>query len=112
MPETIPIEISCAAVHERRLRGVSPVLLDCREAAEHAICTIEGAVLLPMSEIVGRVEELSPHAGSDLVVYCHHGGRSLRVARWLREHGFPQAQSMAGGIDQWAAENEPGMARY
>ena len=47
-----------------------------------------------------------------IVVYCHLGGRSHRVATWLREQGFAQAQSMAGGIDQWAAEIEPGMARY
>jgi rhodanese-related sulfurtransferase len=34
------------------------------------------------------------------------------VARWLREQGFAKAQSMAGGIEQWADEIEPGMAKY
>jgi rhodanese-related sulfurtransferase len=45
-------------------------------------------------------------------VHCHHGGRSLRVVRWLREQGFSRAQSMAGGIDQWAVDIDPSLPRY
>jgi rhodanese-related sulfurtransferase len=46
------------------------------------------------------------------VVHCHHGGRSLRVAHWLREQGFANAQSMAGGIDRWSQEIDPSVPRY
>jgi rhodanese-related sulfurtransferase len=88
------------------------MLLDCREADEAAICSIDGSLLLPMSEIAARFEELAGREQERLVVYCHLGGRSLRVAAWLREQGFAHAQSMAGGIDQWAANIEPEMARY
>ena len=106
------MEISCADVKRMRVAGESYVLVDCREADEHVICSIDGAMLLPMSEIVGRVAELAGREGERVVVYCHLGGRSLRVAAWLREQGFAHAQSMAGGIDQWAAEIEPEMPRY
>jgi rhodanese-related sulfurtransferase len=107
-----PLEVSVAEVKRRQEADEDVVLVDCREPEEFAICTIAGAMLLPMSGIAERVGELSGAKDRPIVVYCHLGGRSARVAAWLREQGFPQAQSMAGGIDLWAAEIEPGMARY
>ncbi len=107
-----PLEISVSEVVRRRDAGEGFLLLDCREPEEAQIASIGGAVLLPMSEIVDRVGELAGNEGSRIVVHCHLGGRSLRVAAWLRQQGYPRAQSMAGGIDQWAVEVEPGMARY
>jgi rhodanese-related sulfurtransferase len=65
-----------------------------------------------MSEITGRLDELEPHRGRAVVVYCHHGGRSLQVARFLRGQGFDKAQSMAGGIDEWAETIDPSLPRY
>ncbi|MGC4005886.1 MAG: rhodanese-like domain-containing protein [Pirellulales bacterium] len=92
--------------------GDDLVLLDCRESGEYATAKIDGAQLLPMSELAQRVGELSDAMNRPLVIHCHHGGRSLRVANWLRTQGFPQAQSMAGGIDQWSLEIDPGVPRY
>ena len=88
------------------------VLIDCREPDEHALVQIPGARLLPMSEIQNRVTELQADKHKHMVVHCHHGGRSLRVANWLREQGFANVQSMAGGIDQWAVEIDPALPRY
>ena len=113
MPE-LPLETNCQDV-QQLLESESAtdfILLDCREAEEHAIGTIAEALLLPMSELAERHQELSDKQGSHLVVYCHHGMRSLRVATWLRQHGFPRAQSMAGGIDQWSQEIDPTLTRY
>ncbi|HWC88215.1 MAG TPA: rhodanese-like domain-containing protein, partial [Pirellulales bacterium] len=73
---------------------------------------VDGALLLPMSQLTARASELEPYKAQQIAVHCHHGGRSLRVAGWLREQGFAGAQSMAGGIDRWALEIEPGMTRY
>ena len=47
-----------------------------------------------------------------IVVVCHHGARSLRVALWLREQGFHRATSLAGGIDHWARQIDPSLALY
>lgn len=108
----VPMEVGCRTV-KSRLDGKDPfLLLDCREADEYALVKIAGATLIPMSEIQSRVGELEPHRNGDIIVHCHHGGRSLRVAAWLRQQGFAKAQSMAGGIDQWAAEIDPTLARY
>jgi rhodanese-related sulfurtransferase len=87
-------------------------LIDCRELDEWHICRLPEAVHVPLS----RIDELAPHVFTNqqenLIVYCHHGMRSMRVAQWLRQHGFSRAQSMRGGIDAWADLVEPDMARY
>jgi rhodanese-related sulfurtransferase len=67
---------------------------------------------MPMSNITERLHELPGDKEARVVVFCHLGGRSLRVAMWLRQHGYSHAQSMAGGIDQWAAEIDPNLPRY
>lgn len=109
---SVPLEIPCRAVRDMRDAGNAFLILDCREPDEYAVARIEGAVLLPMSEIGARLGELSRHREGPIVVHCHHGGRSLQVAAWLRQQGFEQAQSMAGGIDQWAIEIDPTVPRY
>jgi rhodanese-related sulfurtransferase len=55
---------------------------------------------------------LDPYRECEVVVHCHHGGRSMQVTRWLRQQGFAKAQSMAGGIDAWAAEIDTSLPRY
>lgn len=107
-----PIEVSIQDVVQLREAGADFVFIDCREPDEAAICAIAGAKLLPMSTITERTGELAGHENDRIVVHCHKGGRSFRIANWLRQQGYSQAQSMAGGIDQWAVEVEPGMARY
>lgn len=106
------LEISIADTKRMLDAGELPLLVDCREQHEWDLVRLEGAVLLPMSEIATRVGELAGRQDQHIVVYCHHGARSAQVANWLRGQGFAQAQSMAGGIDQWAVEIDPGLKRY
>jgi rhodanese-related sulfurtransferase len=106
------LEITCNEVKSKLDAADNVVLLDCREQDEYELVKLEAGVLLPMSELMSRVGELDEHRGKELIVYCHFGGRSLQVASWLRNQGFDGAKSMAGGIDGWAVEIEPGMARY
>ena len=87
-------------------------MLDCREQSEYDAVRIPGATLLPMSQLTTRAAELEPQRGKHIVVHCHHGGRSMRVAQWLRQNGFDQTQSMAGGIHQWAVEIDPSLPTY
>jgi rhodanese-related sulfurtransferase len=107
----LPLEIDCASVSARVSSGADMLLLDCREVDEHALVRIDGAELIPMSEIQQRAAELTTHKERPIVVFCHHGMRSLMVARWLRSQGY-LAQSMGGGIDAWAAEIDPSLERY
>lgn len=112
MSDTTPIEISVADVAQMQASGKAFVFLDVREPDEAAICKIEGAKLLPMSTLSDRVGDLAGHEADRIVIHCHKGGRSYRVANWLRQQGFANAQSMAGGIESWAEEIDPGMAKY
>lgn len=107
----LPIEIDPAEVGEL-LKGDAPVrLIDVREPAEHAICQIEGASLIPMRSIPQHLNELDDPAAR-IVVFCHHGVRSLQVADWLRGQGVENCQSMAGGIDLWSVRIDPLVPRY
>ena len=95
------------------LDGEEDILfVDCREPDEYETARIEGATLLPTSEMQERIEELTPHREKTIVVHCHHGGRSLRVAMWLRQQGFENPLSMAGGIDAWSKTIDPSVPRY
>lgn len=107
-----PLEVDCATVKRMLDAGESFLFLDCREQNEFDHVRIAGTTLVPMSELAQRVGEIEAHKSSPVVVHCHHGGRSLRVANWLAQQGFANAKSMAGGIDEWAVLIEPGMARY
>lgn len=87
-------------------------LIDCREEDEWQICRLPDAVLVPTSRIGEMAAQVFTDTQEHLIIYCHHGMRSQRVAQWLRQHGFVNAQSMRGGIDAWADLVDPEMARY
>ena len=87
------------------------MLLDVREPWEFETARIEGAKLIPMGDVPSRAhQELDPE--DHIVVYCHHGVRSLNVTAWLRQQGFEKAQSMAGGIDAWSRTVDPKVPVY
>lgn len=106
----LPLEIS---VHElKRLldEGASGTVVDVREPWETDICKIEGAALMPLSAFAEHAKSLDP--ARLIHIYCHHGGRSLQAAMWLRRNGFAQAASVRGGIEAWALEIDPATPRY
>lgn len=85
-------------------------LLDVREPEELAIAAIAGSVDIPMSQIPARLAELD--RASTVVVVCHVGGRSYRVAQFLAANGFGTVYNLRGGIDAWSSEVDPGIPRY
>jgi adenylyltransferase/sulfurtransferase len=86
------------------------VLLDVREPHEHEIVRIEGSRLIPLSELHLRANELD--TADTIVTYCHHGQRSLQAIKTLEHFGFKKLKHLRGGIDAWALEVDPEMARY
>jgi rhodanese-related sulfurtransferase len=93
-------EITPEEVKSKLESGADFTLLDCREPWEYQTARIERAVNIPMGEIPARTHELDPD--KHIVVLCHHGMRSMNVTAWLRQQGFANVQSMAGGIDAWS----------
>lgn len=110
------LEISPAEFRSMRAApNDPPLVIDCREPDEWRIGRIEGAVLVPLGEIEERADELRDLVednDSAIVVYCHHGVRSLTAATLLQAKGLRGARSLAGGIDQWSLAIDPGVPRY
>jgi rhodanese-related sulfurtransferase len=105
------MEITPAEVKAKLDAGEPLRLIDVREPEEFAICRIAGAALLPMRSIPQHLNDLD-NDGPELIVFCHHGVRSLSVVDWLRRQGVDNCRSMAGGIDAWSLRIDPGVPRY
>ena len=84
-------------------------LLDVREASELAICKIEGALHIPLSEIPDRYDALPKD--QPIIVFCHHGMRSLNVQNFLISKGFDNIINMQGGIHAWSLDVDSQVAR-
>jgi adenylyltransferase/sulfurtransferase len=97
----------------RHMANDRPVyLLDVRQPREHATAAIPGSVLIPLGELAARAGEVKPEPGAMLVVYCHHGVRSLSGAALLERLGHLEVFSLAGGIEAWSLEVDPTVPRY
>ena len=107
--DELPAEINVATARDLLAAG-NATLLDVREPLEHAICQVPGSQLLPMRQVPTALEQLPRER--NLLVLCHHGGRSQRVTQFLRANGFPRAVNIRGGIDAWAAELDASLPRY
>lgn len=94
----------------RLAAGDALKLLDVREDWEFQTARIEGSVLMPMGKVAERMSELDP--SSEIVVICHHGGRSMQVASFLERHGFAGVINLTGGVDAWARTIDPEMPVY
>ena len=105
------LQISVQELDERRKRGEPIRLIDCREPWEHELVCLEDSTLIPMNDTPGHLEALRGMEGQ-LVVYCHHGVRSLHVVQWLRAQGLEDVVSLAGGIDAWSLCVDPDLPRY
>ena len=110
-PPDYPLELTVAEA--RALMQAHPdrvQVLDVREPHELAICQLDGAAHVPMSQIPAQAAALP--RDRHLLVLCHHGVRSLRVAMWLQQQGFRHAASMAGGIEEWSLDVDQDVPRY
>ena len=93
--------------------GDKMALIDVREPVEFQQARIEGAALIPMRTVPAELQRVEGLADEGtVVVFCHHGVRSLQVVNWLREQGVAACQSMAGGIDRWSREVDATVPRY
>ena len=84
----------------------------CRQPDEHAFAALPNSTLIPLGELSQRVADVEPPAGALVVVYCHHGIRSLTGAHLLQNAEISPIVSLAGGIDAWSREIDPAVARY
>ena len=106
------LEIDPGDVYSMMQQGEDFLLLDVRQPAEFETASIDGAMLIPLGSLAGRLAELEPYRNTRIIVYCHHGVRSMRAVMGLRQNGFSHAQSLAGGIDLWSQKIDPDVPQY
>ena len=87
-----------------------PLVLDVRESWEREAARLPGTLDIPMMEIPQRLTELP--RDRDIVVMCHGGVRSLKVAHFLQQNGFSQVANLTGGIHAWATDVDPSIGTY
>ena len=111
MASEVP-EISVTELKARLDRGERVTIIDVREPYEWEISNLgeHGARLIPMGELVRRLDEIDPE--DDLVIQCRSGNRSAQVTHFLRSNGYERVANLAGGILAWSDEIDPGKRKY
>ena len=119
------IEILCSSQQEKQNSGVEILpeevenllssgkdlmIIDLREEYEREICCITGSEHIPLS-MLANISKMLP-TDKKIIFYCHKGQRSLEAVRTVRDQGFKNCYSLAGGIARWADEIEPEMGQY
>lgn len=92
------------------LKDHQPLLLDVREQWEWDTCHFSDSTLLPMGQIMSHIGTLDK--SQTVVIICHHGIRSMHVARYFDSVGFEKVINLRGGIDAWAKQVDRSMALY
>jgi len=101
-----PGEIDVAGLKER-LDGGTVRLIDVRTPAEYADARVPGAVNIPLSELAGRMDEISSDRSAEVFLICASGGRSGRATAALADAGFRKPVNVVGGTNAWKAAGLP-----
>lgn len=110
-------EITVQELDRKRQEGDPFILLDVRELPELERAKVDdGEIVIPLSELASRQLDALPEAlkeqDGQVIVMCHHGVRSAQVTAWLRQQGWTNVFSLAGGIDAYAKEIDPDVGVY
>ncbi len=113
-PKTVPAEaavqeIEATEVKKKLDRGDAFILIDVREQHEWDAGHIEAARHIPLKELKDQLNQLDKN--SEVIVYCKSGKRSQTGGKILKEAGFPNVQSMKGGITAWVEKVDPSMPK-
>ena len=104
-------EITATELKKRMDAGEDIQLIDVRQPDEYAFARIEGAKLIPLGEIVRRMNEIDPN--KEVILQCKAGGRSATAIQMLTRAGFQGKMSnLKGGITAWSNEVDPSIPKY
>jgi len=104
-------DISATELDELLRSGANIQLIDVRQPAEYNFARIPGAKLIPLGEIVRRMDEIDPT--KETILHCKMGGRSAQAIQMLRQAGFTAPlRNLRGGITAWSNEVDPKVPKY
>ena len=104
-------DISATELDELLRSGADVQLIDVRQPAEYNFARIPGAKLIPLGDIIRRMDEIDPQ--KDTILHCKMGGRSAQAIQMLRQAGFTgRLRNLRGGITAWSNEVDPKVPKY
>ena len=104
-------EITATELKERLDRGQGFQIIDVREPSEFEIARIPGTKLIPLGQIVKRMNEIDP--SKNTVMHCKGGVRSAKAIEALKQAGFPgRLINLRGGITAWSKDVDPSVPQY
>ena len=102
-------QLSVKELKRRMDAGEKLFILDVREPFEYQIANI-GGKLIPQNEVAQHIGEIDRN--QEIIVQCKSGGRSQRIAEFLKQSGYPNVANLAGGILAWSDEVDPTVPKY
>ena len=104
-------EIAASELKAKLDAGEDIQLIDVRQPDEYAFAKIDGAKLIPLGEVIARMNEIDPTR--ETVVHCKMGGRSARAIEALQQRGFTGSLSnLVGSITAWSNDVDPSVPKY
>ncbi|MCH8319835.1 MAG: ThiF family adenylyltransferase, partial [Acidobacteria bacterium] len=103
-------EVTAKELKEELDQGQDPYILDVRNPVEYEISRIEGSHLIPLDQLLNRLNELD--SARDIVAHCRTGARSAKAIEMLQGAGFRKLRNLKGGVLAWADEVDPTMPKY
>jgi rhodanese-related sulfurtransferase len=91
-------------------QGRTPRLIDVRDPDEFALCHLPGAESHPAPQFAEWSRDLDPE--QEILIYCHHGIKSLHAVMQLTARGFRRVMHLRGGLDAYSLRADPGIPRY
>jgi rhodanese-related sulfurtransferase len=110
VPEEPFRDLTPEQLRDRIAQGQTPCLIDVRTPEEFALCRLPGAQLHPAAQIAEWSKTLDPDA--EILIYCHHGIRSLHAMMYLTARGFKRVMHLRGGLDAYSLRADPSVPRY
>jgi len=109
--ETAVDEIEAVSLKERLDKGETINIIDIRESHEYAIAKLPNSKVIPLGQVVRRMEEINPK--NDTVFVCKVGTRSIYAIKALKEAGFEgRLLNLKNGVLAWADSVDKEMIRY
>jgi rhodanese-related sulfurtransferase len=91
------MDITVEELKERLNKGEELNFYDVREEHEYEADNL-GAILIPLGELPGRIDELEEIKDEEIIIHCRSGARSGKAKDFLEAHGFSNVRNVLGGI--------------
>lgn len=95
---------------KKEIDSRKPFILDVREPWEHELANIPRSVLIPLRELAAKLHLIPKD--KEIIVYCHHGNRSLLASHFLVQKGFKKVKNLEGGIEEYSIRADSSIPQY